>query len=322
MSNKIIIVAGDPNSVNSEIIFKAWKKIDNKIKKRIYLIANYNLIYKQYKKLRYKIKLIKIDNIEDSIISTNIKVLDIPINFKNPFKVNINEASRYVVQSLNLAHSLANSKRVKAIINCPINKNLIKISKKIGVTEFFASKCKIKNSSEVMLIHNKKFSVVPLTTHLNIKKVSSNISSDLIIKKLTTLNKEFKKIFKIKPKIGILGLNPHNAELSKKSEEIKEIIPAIARLKKAGLNIKGPLIADTIFINNYKKYNVIVGMYHDQVLTPFKTLFHFDAINITLGLNYLRVSPDHGPAIDLIGKNKANYNSLLQCIKFINNINR
>ena len=321
MSNKIIIVAGDPNSVNSEIIFKAWKKIDNKIKKRIYLIANYNLIYKQYKKLRYKIKLIKINNIEDSIISTNIKVLDIPINFKNPFKVNINEASRYVVQSLNLAHLLANNKKVKAIINCPINKNLIKISKKIGVTEFFAFKCKIKNSSEVMLIHNKKFSVVPLTTHLNIKNVSSNISSDLIIKKLTTLNKEFKKIFKIKPKIGILGLNPHNAELSKKSEEIKEIIPAIFRLKKAGLNIKGPLIADTIFINNYKKYNVIVGMYHDQVLTPFKTLFHFDAINITLGLNYLRVSPDHGPAIDLIGKNKANYNSLLQCIKFINNIN-
>ena len=322
MSNKIIIVAGDPNSVNSEIIFKAWKKIDNKIKKRIYLIANYNLIYKQYKKLRYKIKLIKIDNIEDSIISTNIKVLDIPINFKNPFKVNIKESSKYVVQSLNLAHSLANNKKVKAIINCPINKNLIKISNKIGVTEFFASKCKIKNSSEVMLIHNKKFSVVPLTTHLNIKNVSNNITSDLIIKKLTTLNKEFRKIFKIKPKIGMLGLNPHNAELSKKSEEINEIIPAISRLKKAGLNIKGPLVADTIFINNYKKYNVIVGMYHDQVIAPFKTLFHFDAINITLGLNYLRVSPDHGPAVDLIGKNKGNYISLLQCIKFINNINQ
>ena len=120
MSNKIIIVAGDPNSVNSEIIFKAWKKINNKIKKRIYLIANYNLIYKQYKKLRYKIKLIKIDNIEDSIISTNIKVLDIPINFKNPFKVNIKESSKYVVQSLNLAHSLAKKKkRTKRRVRMP-----------------------------------------------------------------------------------------------------------------------------------------------------------------------------------------------------------
>ena len=76
-------------------------------------------------------------------------------------------------------------------------------------------------------------------------------------------------------------------------------------------------MADTLFINNYKNYDVIVGMYHDQVLVPFKTLFKFDAINITLGLDYLRVSPDHGPGIDLVGKNKANSYSLFQCIKFI-----
>ena len=319
MSNKIIIVAGDPNSINSEIIYKAFRKINNRVKKKLYLIANYDLICQQYKRLRYKKNFIKIDDIEDNIVSTNLKIIDIPINFKNPFKVNFKESSKYVLKSLNLAHSLAKKKKVKAIINCPIDKNLIKISKKIGVTEFLASKCKIKNSSEVMLIHNKKFSVVPLTTHLNIKDITKKITSKLIIKKLKSLNKEFKKVFKIKPKIGVLGLNPHNAELNKKSEEVKEIMPAISKLKKAGLSIYGPLVADTTFVNNYKKYNVVVGMYHDQVLAPFKTLFHFDAINITLGLDYLRVSPDHGPAIDLIGKNKANYLSLLQCIKFINN---
>ena len=320
MSNKIIIIAGDPNSINSEIIYKAWKKINIKIKRKLYLIANYNLICKQFRKLNYKINAIKINDIEDNIISTNLKIIDIPIDFKNPFKVNFKKSSKYVLQSLNLAHSLAKKKKVKAIINCPIDKNLIKISKKIGVTEFLASKCKIKNSSEVMLIHNKKFSVVPLTTHLNIKNISKSITSELIIKKLMSLNKEFKKVFKIRPKIGVLGLNPHNAELNKNSEEIKEIIPAISKLKARGLSIYGPLVADTTFVNNYKKYNVIVGMYHDQVLTPFKTLFHFNAINITLGLDYLRVSPDHGPAVDLIGKNKASYLSLLQCIKFINNI--
>lgn len=319
MNNKILIIAGDPNSINSEIIYKAWKKIDNKVKKKLYLISNYNLICKQFKKLKYKINIIKINNVEDDIISTNLKIIDIPIDFKDPFKVSFKESSKYVLKSLNLAHSLAKMKKVKAIINCPIDKNLIKISKKIGVTEFLASKCKIKKSSEVMLIHNKKFSVVPLTTHLNVKDIAKKITSKLIIKKLMSLNKEFKKVFKIKPKIGVLGLNPHNAELNKNSEEVKEIVPAISKLKKAGLNIYGPLVADTTFVNNYKKYNVVVGMYHDQVLAPFKTLFHFDAINITLGLDYLRVSPDHGPAIDLIGKNKANYLSLLQCIKFINN---
>ena len=93
----------------------------------------------------------------------------------------------------------------------------------------------------------------------------------------------------------MLGLNPHNAELRKYSEEKKIIIPSIFKLKK-GIKINGPLVSDTIFINEYKKYDIIIGMFHDQVLAPFKTLFKFDAINITLGLKYLRVSPDHGIA--------------------------
>ena len=97
------------------------------------------------------------------------------------------------------------------------------------------------------------------------------------------------------------------------SLEIKQHI-----LKKLGYKVFGPLVSDTIFINNYRKYDVIVGMYHDQVLTPFKSIFKFEAINLTLGLEYLRVSPDHGVAKDIIKKNKANFQSLLECIKFIN----
>ena len=121
-----------------------------------------------------------------------------------------------------------------------------------------------------------------------------------------------------KPKIAILGLNPHNAELKKYSEERKIIIPAILKLNRFGLNVKGPMIADTFFINDYKKFDIIIGMYHDQVLVPFKTLFKFDGINITLGLKYLRASPDHGVATNLIGKKKANPHSLLECINFLN----
>ena len=170
------------------------------------------------------------------------------------------------------------------------------------------------------MIYNKELSVVPLTTHIKIKQISSKISSKLIIKKIKTLNKYYKKLFKIKPKIGVLGLNPHNNEFEKDSEEVKYIIPAISNLKKQKINVEGPLVADTVFINNYKKFNVIFGMYHDQVLGPFKTLFKFDAINITLGLKYLRMSPDHGPAVDLIKKNKADYSSLDKCLKLLNNL--
>ena len=120
----------------------------------------------------------------------------------------------------------------------------------------------------------------------------------------------------------MLGLNQNIGEMKNDTKEVKKIIPAILKLKKKGVNITGPLSADTVFIENYKNFNVLVGMYHDQVLTPFKTLFHYNAINITLGLPYVRVSPDHGPAYDLIGKNKGNYLSLLNCVKFIYNLNK
>ena len=321
MKKKIIIIAGDPNSINSEIISKIWKIISPSVKKKIYLIANFNLINKQFKRLKSKTSIIKVKQIKENSVTKKLKIIDIPLNFKNPFKVSLKNSKKYIIECFNLAHKLAEDNEVGGLINCPINKKLLHKSKKIGVTEFLASKCKINNGSEVMLIHNKKLSVVPLTTHINIKNVSKKININLIIKKMTTLRKDFKKLFNKSPKIGVLGLNPHNAELASNSEEMKIINPAISRLKKKGFYIKGPLSADTLFINNYKKYDVIVGMYHDQVLTPFKSLFHFDAINITLGLNYLRVSPDHGPAKDIINKNKANPLSLLKCVKFINSLN-
>jgi len=192
----------------------------------------------------------------------------------------------------------------------------------MGLTEFFASKCKIEKNTEVMLIKNKKISVCPITTHINLKEVSKNITKQIIIKKIKTLHFWFNKYEKKKPKICLLGLNPHNAEFKKDSEEIKILIPTLKILKKKGIKIDGPISADTIFINGYKKYDVIVGMYHDQVLPPFKALYKFDAINITLGLKYLRISPDHGIASDIIFKKKANPTSLINCVKFVNKFSK
>ena len=131
-----------------------------------------------------------------------------------------------------------------------------------------------------MLIKNKNFAVSPITTHVNLKNVVKRIKKNLIIKKINTINSWYKKYIKIKPKIGILGINPHNGEMRKNSEEVRIILPAVKKLKKNGLNVFGPLVADTVFINDYIKYDIIVGMYHDQVLTPFKTIFKFDAINL------------------------------------------
>jgi len=173
-----------------------------------------------------------------------------------------------------------------------------------------------------MLLYNKQLSVSPITTHIKLKKVSRNISKKKIVDKLMTINKFFLKKLKMKPKIGILGLNPHNDEFRKNSEERKFIIPAIKQLRKKRVSVEGPLSPDTAFLDFKKKgFNVLVGMYHDQVLSPFKLLFKFDAINITLGIPYIRISPDHGTGKNLIKKNLANPKSLMECIKFFNNRN-
>ncbi len=318
MIKKIIILTGDPNSINSEIIFKCWKKIDIRLKKKIYFVSNFNLLDKQFKKLKYKINLKRVKKIEETVLNSDFKILDVNLNFKRPFEVTNKASSSFVTNSLILGHKLAKSKNILGLINCPIDKKLLR-QKKIGVTEFLASKCNIKDNSEVMLIQNKKFSVSPITTHIDVRDISKKINSTIIIKKIKTIDFFFKKVFKKKPKIGVLGLNPHNAELRKSSEEKKIIIPALKKLKKNRIKIYGPLVSDTLFIKDYKNFDVIVGMYHDQVLTPFKTLYKFDAINISLGLKYLRVSPDHGVGKKLIGKKKADHNSLLNCINFINN---
>ena len=173
-----------------------------------------------------------------------------------------------------------------------------------------------------MVIGNNKLKVSPLTTHINIKNVPKKINKKLIIGKIKIINYWFINNFKKKPRIGLLGLNPHNGEFKKDSEEKRIIEPAIKHLKKLNIKIDGPLSADTVFIDNYKNYEVIVGMYHDQILGPFKSIFKYDAINITLGLKYIRVSPDHGTAKNLIGKNKANIKSFLECINVLNKLSK
>ena len=143
--NKIVLIAGDPNSINSEIIYKTWKKINNNIKKKIYLIVNFELFRLQLKKFNFKIKLIKVKNFHNDQKINGLKIIDVPLNFSNPFKVTHKNSSKYIRKSLNLGHKLSNDKKFKGLINCPINKGLIHKSKKTGVTEYLASKCKIKD---------------------------------------------------------------------------------------------------------------------------------------------------------------------------------
>lgn len=316
MKKFIAIVAGEPVSINSEIIVKAWKK--NK-KKNLFVIGSFLLLKKQLQKLNLRIPLVKIHEIKDLKVNSKLHVLDVKINFKLPFKI-YKKKKEYVLRCLNIAHDLSITKKIKGFVNAPIDKTIFN-SKYLGVTEYLASKNKVRNK-EVMMIYNKKLSVVPITTHIEVSKITKNIKSNIIERKINVLNKFYINFLKKKPRIAILGLNPHNSENKRNSIENKIIKPTMLKIKKKGINISGPFPADTIFSKDKRrKYDVIVGMYHDQVLSPFKALYGFDAINITLGLKYIRTSPDHGTAADIIGKNKGDPESLISSINFITKTN-
>ena len=133
-----------------------------------------------------------------------------------------------------------------------------------------------------MLIYNKKLSVCPITTHLPLKMVPKKINKKIIKEKIFLIKNFYQTYRGFSPKIAVLGLNPHCESIDKFNEDEKILKPAIIYFQKLKLNISGPYSADTIFLSkNRNKYDVIVGMYHDQVLTPIKTLFEYDAINIT-----------------------------------------
>ena len=312
--NKFGIILGEPNSINSEILAKSIA-----YKSPCIIIGSYDLLEKQLKKLKLKIKLRKQSVLLSKKPVKSLTVLDVPLKFKNPFKVSSKESSIYLKKCFNIAHRLAISGKIKGFINCPINKKKFFKDKNLGITEFLSLKNKIQTKN-VMMIFNEKLSVVPITTHIKLKDVPKKLNKKMIINKINILNNYYFKYFKVKPNIGVLGLNPHNFELRDSSEEKKIIIPCINFLKRK-LKIAGPLSTDTVFMkNNIKKYDVIVGMYHDQVLTPFKTLFEFNAANITLGLPYIRLSPDHGIGLDKKGLNISNPESLNKCIKIISKI--
>ena len=310
--NKFAIILGEPNSINSEILAKSIAS-----KKKCIIIGNFNLLDKQLRQIKSKVKLYNIKNINDLNNSKNtLNILDVPLKFNHPFNVPIKQSSKYILKCFDIAHDLALKGIIKGFINCSVNKKNIFKNKDIGITEFLGRKNRTKNL-EVMMIYNKQLSVSPITTHIKIKDVSKSIKKNIIIDKINILNNYYTKYFNKKPRIGVLGLNPHNYEFRKNSEEAKIIFPSIKILKKK-IKLSGPLSSDTVFLKeNFKNFDVIVGMYHDQVLSPFKTLFKFDAVNITLGLPYVRLSPDHGTGYEKKGLNISDPKSLNECIKTI-----
>ena len=321
IKKRILITAGEPASISSEISVKAIKKLKKESKSELILITDPSLIKQEIKNLKKSDKL----NILDKKLNFKnykndfINIIPIKLNEKSIPGILNKKNSDFVLKSIKMSVDFLLQKKANAVVTNPINKFIMKSSnfKFNGHTEYLGHLSKF-NKKPIMMLESEKLRVVPLTTHIPISSVSKKINTNMIIEKINILNNELISIYKIKnPKIYISGLNPHSGDGGKiGKEELTLICPAIRKLEKLGLNVKGPFPGDTLFQKNkIKEYDVAVCMYHDQALIPIKTLYSGNIINTTLGLDFIRTSPDHGTALDIAGKKKANPSSLILAIK-------
>ena len=314
----ILIVAGEPNSIFLEIFFKSIKK--NFYKSPLIIIVCKKLLVKQMEHFgfNFKINQINLNNVNfDKLDNKEINIINVDYNFKSTFEKISKKSNVYIKKSFKIALEILKKNKFSKFINGTISKKHFLEGKSLGITEYLAKET-IKKNEVAMLIFNNKLSVSPLTTHLALKDVHKYVSKKKIYTHIKLITEFYKKNFKKKPKIAITGLNPHCESNFKDCEENAIITPAIKNLKNKNFNVEGPFPADTIFMQKHlKNFDVIVGMYHDQVLTPMKALFEFDAINITLGLPFVRISPDHGPNSSMLGKNISDPKSLIEALKFL-----
>ena len=312
------ITLGDYNGVGPEVILKTMA--DSRITKICTpVIYGSNKILLKYKKL------LEIEEINFQISKTVDNLIPKKINVINcwdddleiePGKVTT-EAGRCAFLSLNKATEDLISKKIDGIVTAPINKKNIQSSdfKFAGHTEYFASKD--SGVEHLMLLVSEDLRVGVATGHIPLSEVKQKLTKEIILSKVNILYKSLKNDFQIlKPRIALLGLNPHAGEEGLLGTEEKDFIaPLVEELKNKGVLIFGPLSADGFFgSGQFKKFDGILAMYHDQGLIPFKTLAFEQGVNFTAGLSFVRTSPDHGTAYDLAGKGIASESSFREAL--------
>ena len=314
MNKLIAITIGDINGIGLEILIKTWK--EKKIKNFI-LITNINILEKIIKKRKTKLKFNLVNYKKNKFLFEENKF--------NIFSYKANSLEDNTYKSLKYGHILCVKKKCIGVITLPLRKDLIKdkIDKNfVGHTEFFQKKDK-KNNVNMILFH-KKIIISPLTTHIEVKKISKIISNkQFLFNQIYNLNKCLKFDFNIlKPKLIISGLNPHAGENGKLGTEERQIIhPVIKKLQKKDIDINGPFSADSLLIKrNIDKFDCFIYIYHDQALIPFKFISQFSGVNYTGNLNIIRTSPDHGTAYNLLGSKEISNKSFINSYKLINKI--
>ena len=300
MKKKFVFI-GDIDSINIEIIHKSHRILKNKV--QYILLGNINDVYKYLKKIKSNLNINEIIN---------------PLNFKNYkpnclnlFNIENISKKKYLnlINQIHICNYLSNTAKID-LITLPINKALFKKEIEfIGMTEYLA---KINDKNTFMLMYGEKFSVIPITTHINLNEVKKFLNKRNLDKFLNEIIiQTSKKIYNLNFKvIRFLCYNPHCGESNTLGSEDKIITKSISKFKR----ITGPYAADSAFKDLSHKNLLFISMYHDQALIPFKIL-NQKGINITMGLNYRRLSPTHGTAKDIKFRDIADISSYLACME-------
>lgn len=313
---KVGISIGDLNGIGSEIILKTFA--DNRILDFCtpVIFASTKLMAFYKKHFKSAIKFQSINNL-DAIADNRINVFnswkeDVSVNFGKEEK----KAGEYAIKSLRAAVKALKTNKIDTLLTAPINKHNIQSDKFSfpGHTDFLAQEL---DGKSMMLMVSGNLRVGLLTDHVPVKDITKVITPELIEAKITTIHKTLKQDFRIsKPKIAILGINPHTGDNGVIGTEDDTVLrPTIKKLKENGLLVYGPYAADSFFGgSNFKNFDAIVASYHDQGLIPFKTLSFGNGVNFTAGLNKIRTSPDHGTAYEIAGKGQADENSFKEAL--------
>ncbi len=317
MVKAFAVSSGDPAGIGPEIIWKSWANRNDSRLPPFFAVGDRNVFQTLYGN---EVQVIEAPQEADQVFAHKLPVLHVhdcgPVVAGEPNP----EGARCALQALEMSIGLARSGDAKGVVTGPVSKSLLKNVgfTHPGQTEFIAERCGVSKQNAVMMLAGPSLRVIPMTTHIALREVPAALTGELIIARVHSAAKGMTRNFGIQnPRIAIAALNPHAGEDGNMgSEELEIMIPAIAQLRDEGLDVVGPLPADTMFHGAARgKYDVALCCYHDQALVPLKTLHFEDGVNMTLGLPIVRTSPDHGTAFDIAGQDIANASSMIAAIR-------
>ena len=313
-TTKVIITAGEPAGIGLDLCLQlAFKKFQAEIT----ILVNHEAIIERAKLCNKRIIINKRPALHKG--NGELYIINVPYSKKvSPGKVNKNNSMNQL-KAIDFAVNECIQKNYDALVTLPIDKKILSssTSKFTGHTEYISQLCGTKNKEVMLLVSDKDLRVALVTTHMALNEVPKFITKEKLEQTIKTLNNDLINNFKIKePMITITGLNPHSGEGGEfGTEENQIIIPVIKKLIKSGLNLTGPVPADSAFTSKYiKNTDSFLAMFHDQGLAPFKALSFNHGVNTTLGLPIIRTSVDHGTALDIVGSKKINPNSFFESI--------